>query len=485
MLNRITLLVAVLTVAVISRTACAQTSEFPLPGELTGTVFLASDYVFRGISFTDEEPTVQANIYYTHPSGFYVGLWGSNTDFGPASGAGEHLEFDPTGGFRGEGPFGINYDINYFYYHYPGVDPKHNLDMHEFGLFLSRDFGIFNVATQTIYSPEYSGDRGPSEYYAFDLGVPLPYRYASRLPVSLNFHVGTQQADDDDPLAMDDYMDWSFSATIPLKAFDLSVSYSDTDLEGIDAAGEQIVFALSRSFGYGKKAGLHTEEGAPPLDFPGEIMGELGFSTEQTFRGFSLSDEEATVIGSLKYTHPSGFYAGMWMSNLHLDGASKADEHVKLRFWSGFTGETDFGLKWNADYYFVQFPGVATENEFDFHEFGGGLAYDFKHFQLWGGVYYSPDYFLGSGDATWFGVEGGRAIPHPFSDLVPVYFSVNWGNQLVDQDEPTALADYQHWGTALTLDAVGFSWRMEFMDTNIKHRDDADSRAVLTVTKSF
>ncbi|MBT5457366.1 MAG: hypothetical protein HOK82_12220, partial [Rhodospirillaceae bacterium] len=403
----------------LSGPARAQESEFPLPGTLTGSVYLASDYVFRGISFTDEEPTIQANFYYTHPSGFYVGLWGTNTDFGPSSGFGEHLEFDPTAGYAGVGPFGINYDFNYFYYHYAGVDHKFDLDMHEFGLFLNRDFGAFNLATQFIYSPEFSGDAGPSEYYALDLGVPVPYPYADRLPLSLKFHIGTQQRDDDDPFATDDYSDWSVGANIPLKAFDLSVTYSDTDLDDWDSAGEQVVFMLSRSFGATKKAGLHTEEGAPPLDFPGEITGEIGFTTDHVFRGFTLSDEEAAVIGSLKYPHPSGFYAGLWMSDIHLDGASTADEHVKMRFWSGFTGETDLGLKWNADYYFVQFPGVATENEFDFHEFGGGLAYDFEHFSLWGGAYYSPDYFLGSGGATWFGVEGGRAIPHPFSDTVP------------------------------------------------------------------
>jgi uncharacterized protein (TIGR02001 family) len=179
LLVRFCVVALVLWAAVLSGNARAQTSEFPLPGDLTGAVYLASDYVFRGISFTDEEPVIQANIFYTHPSGFYVGLWGTNTDFGPASGAGEHLEFDPTGGFAGVGPFGIHYDFNYFYFHYPGVEAKHNYDMHEFGLFLSRDFGLFNVATQTIYSPEYAGDRGPSEYLAVDIGVPVPGRRRS------------------------------------------------------------------------------------------------------------------------------------------------------------------------------------------------------------------------------------------------------------------------------------------------------------------
>jgi uncharacterized protein (TIGR02001 family) len=65
------------------------------PENISGTVWLATDYVFRGVSNTDNKPTVQGSLDYTF-KGFYVGIWGSNTDFSDA-----HIEFDYYGGYSG------------------------------------------------------------------------------------------------------------------------------------------------------------------------------------------------------------------------------------------------------------------------------------------------------------------------------------------------------------------------------------------------
>lgn len=42
-----------------------------------------SDYVFRGISQTDEDPTIQGSIDFTYGL-FYAGAWASGLDFTPA-----------------------------------------------------------------------------------------------------------------------------------------------------------------------------------------------------------------------------------------------------------------------------------------------------------------------------------------------------------------------------------------------------------------
>ena len=49
--------------------------------ELSSTWTLTSDYVFRGVSQTAEDPALQGSIDYEGESGGYVGLWGSNVDF--------------------------------------------------------------------------------------------------------------------------------------------------------------------------------------------------------------------------------------------------------------------------------------------------------------------------------------------------------------------------------------------------------------------
>ncbi|WP_292773230.1 TorF family putative porin, partial [Methylophaga sp. UBA5100] len=51
---------------------------------VTANVLIGSDYIFRGISQTDNNPTIQGGIDYGHASGLYVGTWASNVDFDDA-----------------------------------------------------------------------------------------------------------------------------------------------------------------------------------------------------------------------------------------------------------------------------------------------------------------------------------------------------------------------------------------------------------------
>ena len=48
---------------------------------LSATTAFTTDYIFRGVSNTDENPAVQAAFDATYGM-FYAGMWGSNTDFG-------------------------------------------------------------------------------------------------------------------------------------------------------------------------------------------------------------------------------------------------------------------------------------------------------------------------------------------------------------------------------------------------------------------
>jgi electron transfer flavoprotein alpha subunit len=57
----------------------AAAAEAPAPDyTLTTNVGLFSQYVFRGISYTQEKPAVQGGADFAHSSGLYAGIWGSN-----------------------------------------------------------------------------------------------------------------------------------------------------------------------------------------------------------------------------------------------------------------------------------------------------------------------------------------------------------------------------------------------------------------------
>src|SRR5262249_56877167 len=92
---------------------------------LSANVGLFSQYVFRGISQTNEKPAVQGGFDVGHKSGFYVGTWASNiswlSDANPDVSA--PIEWDFYGGSHLAlpqefvAPFGILYFCD------PGTHP--------------------------------------------------------------------------------------------------------------------------------------------------------------------------------------------------------------------------------------------------------------------------------------------------------------------------------------------------------------------------
>ena len=75
-----------LAAAALSLTAMAAQAE------VTGNAAVVSDYNWRGITQTSQDPALQAGIDYAHDSGFYLGAWGSNVDFGDC--CDENVEID-------------------------------------------------------------------------------------------------------------------------------------------------------------------------------------------------------------------------------------------------------------------------------------------------------------------------------------------------------------------------------------------------------
>ncbi len=67
--------------------------------EITGNAAVLSDYNWRGITQTSQDPALQGGIDYAHESGFYLGAWASNVDFGDC--CDENVEIDLYTGFRG------------------------------------------------------------------------------------------------------------------------------------------------------------------------------------------------------------------------------------------------------------------------------------------------------------------------------------------------------------------------------------------------
>lgn len=204
--------------------------SFQFPGEFSANVGFVSDYRFRGFTQADSEPAIQGGFDWSHDSGVYLGVWGSNVEFNDA-----HIETDFYGGFANEIE-SFSYDVGLLYYAYPGSSDRFNFNFLEGYVGLGYDFDIAAVSIGAAYSPDFFGGTGDALYSNAGVSIPLPGEFA------LDAGIGYQMIEQGSPVT-----DWSIGLSKSFLGFDFSVSYVDTD-QNVVGADATVVFAVSRSF---------------------------------------------------------------------------------------------------------------------------------------------------------------------------------------------------------------------------------------------
>ena len=53
-------------------------------GEWSANAAMTNNYIWRGLTQTENEAAIQGGIDYSHESGFYAGTWVSNVNYGPS-----------------------------------------------------------------------------------------------------------------------------------------------------------------------------------------------------------------------------------------------------------------------------------------------------------------------------------------------------------------------------------------------------------------
>lgn len=205
--------------------------------DVTATAAIVSDYSFRGISQSDNNPALQlgvegamkVNDYFTG----YVSLWGSNVDFVPNVDDGAHAEVDVTVGFRGA-VAGIGYDAKYILYNYPGATASLNYDYREVAGSLNYDFGFVIPTVGINYSTNNFGNSGTATYYYAGVKVPLSFiPYDTRILAN----IGKQNIEKNATFGTPDYKDWNVGLYATFFGVDVGVQYVDTDLKDSECFG--------------------------------------------------------------------------------------------------------------------------------------------------------------------------------------------------------------------------------------------------------
>lgn len=216
---------------------------------VTSTWTLASDYDFRGITQTANDPSVQASIDYAHDNGWYLGAWASNIKFCPSPKnecLDPNYEVDLYTGFSGStGEGGVGWDVGLVYYAYPDESDYNYFEVYGS---LSKDW----FKGKIWYSNDFGGDtsRGntPAVYVEGNGTFPLPNNF------SVLAHVGYSFGDYWDDT--DKYFDYSAGVGYTAGNFNLALKWIDgSDYEAgkhtredVLSSEGRVVFTVSTTF---------------------------------------------------------------------------------------------------------------------------------------------------------------------------------------------------------------------------------------------
>ncbi|MEO6102059.1 MAG: TorF family putative porin, partial [Pseudoxanthomonas sp.] len=138
-------------------------AESPISVSLAAT----TDYVFRGVSQTDNGPAFQAGLNYSAPFGLYAGVWGSNVDFGEG---GPNFEVDYYVGWNKDLSDAWNLDLGVTRYTYESADSGYgDIDSNEYIAKLSWS-GPVTIGGILAYADDYANTGAEETYTGLSVG---------------------------------------------------------------------------------------------------------------------------------------------------------------------------------------------------------------------------------------------------------------------------------------------------------------------------
>ena len=222
-------------VAAASPLLASQTAAAADWGGFNLAIAETSNYVFRGISQSDNHSALQGSIEFHVPFGLYAGVWASTIDFNDAP-VNSRSEVDYYGGFRTTvGKWSL--DFGGMYYAYP--DGRSAYRFSEYYAKVAHPLNdMVSWNAQYIYSPDFFGKTGHGNYAQTGLLTQVVDW------LSADANIGRQwvQDFDADPATGFPYNNWNAGVTATYEKLSLDLRYTDASLskaECATAAGNQ------------------------------------------------------------------------------------------------------------------------------------------------------------------------------------------------------------------------------------------------------
>ncbi|MEM6302532.1 MAG: TorF family putative porin [Pseudomonadota bacterium] len=227
--------------ALLAAVTSAAISAPTFAGDLTANASVTNNYIWRGLTQTENESAVQGGIDYAADSGFYVGTWVSNVNYG--AGDVYSYEHDIYGGYAFEAG-GVSWDIGYLYYNY---DKEAEFDFGE--VYLQVGFGGFGLGAWVLTNTE--ADEGVGQDFgageAFYLSADYGFTVGDGIDIGL--HVGYHEGDFAEAFNGVDGGYYDYNVSLSKGGFGFMIS--DTNAGGGAAEGgfdnDEVKFVVSYS----------------------------------------------------------------------------------------------------------------------------------------------------------------------------------------------------------------------------------------------
>jgi len=160
-------------VATLVLCACTSGAAAQVSGTLTG----ASDYRYRGYTFTDGQAAAQVGFAYDDPKGWYAGVFGSTVRLKPPGGPSSYFQAIAYGGYATHVTPGLSVEVGG---DYAAFAEANDINYGEVFLGAATD----SVNARVYYSPRYFGESSSAVYGEINATQPLIDR------VQLFLHAG-------------------------------------------------------------------------------------------------------------------------------------------------------------------------------------------------------------------------------------------------------------------------------------------------------
>ncbi|EDN67935.1 conserved hypothetical protein, secreted [Beggiatoa sp. PS] len=220
------------------------------PFDFEANVALTTDLVFRGLSYTNEEPALNGGFKIEHQSGLYAKTWASNVNL---------LEGDTVKpedranlvigwylGYNGDFSDVLSYDIQAARFTFPSAAKKLNYEYTEFTGSLTYSIQDTDLGVSYTFSPNFFLKSDKAHYYELNAS----HTFVNANDLEIGGRVGRQTVDDNETVGFDDYTTYGVWMSYPIGDFTSTLEYTNTDLDNADDlnADGRVFFTLSHSF---------------------------------------------------------------------------------------------------------------------------------------------------------------------------------------------------------------------------------------------